>query len=230
MGDAERIAEKTAATIEAAKDEATKVERKQWMEISCAVVLSLATTASAWCAYQSQLWGGSQIDALASAARAGRESTEHTIAAVQYRMFDAMMLIKYTEMRAHGDKELDQFLYDRFRPEMKNAMAAWLKTDPFNDPKAPRTPFDMPEYVQKHQDAAKSQDLIAEQMEAVANHASHQSDTYLLLTVIFASVLFFGGIASTFQSQRLQLVMSMMALSLFAGTVVALAMMPVCPE
>ena len=230
MDDSERAAETTQIAKEAAANEAANIERKQWMEISCAVVLSLATTASAWCAYQSQLWGGAQIDALAAAARAGRESTEHTISAVQYRMFDAMMLIKYTEMRAHGDKDLDQFLYDRFRPELKNAMTAWLKTDPYNNPKAPRTPFEMPEYVQKHQESARAQDTISEQMETVANHASHQSDTYLLLTVIFASVLFFGGIASTFQSQRLQLVMSMMALSLFAGTVVALAMMPVCRE
>ena len=33
-------------------------KRKPWFELACAIVLALATTASAWCAYQSKLWGG----------------------------------------------------------------------------------------------------------------------------------------------------------------------------
>src|SRR6185437_15294140 len=84
--------------------------RKEWVEVTCAIVLSLATTASAWCAYQSQLWGGAQLAAMAKSARAGRESTENTISAIQFRMFDAMMLIKYLELKAHGDEKLDAFL------------------------------------------------------------------------------------------------------------------------
>jgi hypothetical protein len=28
----------------------------------------------------------------------------------------------------------EKFLFDRFRPEMKKAVDAWLKTDPFNKP------------------------------------------------------------------------------------------------
>ena len=35
-------------------------KKKRGFEIAVAVVLSLATTASAWCAYQSKLWGGAQ--------------------------------------------------------------------------------------------------------------------------------------------------------------------------
>ena len=223
MSDAVKVSE--GASAQNAADEKS---RKQWIEVACAVVLSLATTASAWCAYQSQRWGGAQTSALAAAAKAGRESTEHTLSAMQFRMFDAMMVVKYSEMHVHGDKELDQFLLDRFRPEMKKAMEAWLKTEPFKNPTAPRTPFEMPEYVEKHKEAASKQDAIAAQMAEVADHASSQSDTYLLLTVIFASVMFFGGIVGTFDSQRLQIVMSMMALSLFGGTIIALALMPIC--
>jgi hypothetical protein len=43
-------------------------KRKPWFELACAIVLALATTASAWCAYQSKLWGGAQM------ARATRRS------------------------------------------------------------------------------------------------------------------------------------------------------------
>ncbi|HKD37284.1 MAG TPA: hypothetical protein VKB78_10795 [Pirellulales bacterium] len=34
--------------------------RRTWMEVACAIVLSLATTCSAWCAYQSKIWSGEQ--------------------------------------------------------------------------------------------------------------------------------------------------------------------------
>jgi len=34
---------------------------RQGFEIACAIILALATTASACCAYPSKLWGGAQI-------------------------------------------------------------------------------------------------------------------------------------------------------------------------
>jgi hypothetical protein len=67
--------------------------RNRWMEVASAVLLALATTASAWCAYQSTLWGGVQTFRLAAAARAGRESNQQSLAALQGRAFDAQMLI-----------------------------------------------------------------------------------------------------------------------------------------
>jgi len=83
--------------------------RKPWFELACAIVLALATTASAWCAYQSKLWG-------------------------------------------------------------------------------------------------------------------------VLLTVVFASVLFFGGIARAFDSRPLRTILAALAVLLFLGTLVALTTMPVCHE
>ncbi len=38
-------------------DAVEKDQRQRWVEIVCAIVLSLATMASAWCAYQATLWG-----------------------------------------------------------------------------------------------------------------------------------------------------------------------------
>ncbi len=44
-----------------------KDERSRWFEITCAIVLSLATTASAWSAYEATLWSGVQTFRLAAA-------------------------------------------------------------------------------------------------------------------------------------------------------------------
>ena len=52
----------------------------------------------------------------------------------------------------------------------------------------------------------------------------------MLLTVVFASVLFFGGIARAFDSRRLRVVLAALAVVLFVGTLIALSTMPICHE
>ena len=58
-----------------------KDKRTRWVEITCAVVLSLATMSSAWCAYQATLWGGVQTFRLAAAQKAGKPWVLDPIAA-----------------------------------------------------------------------------------------------------------------------------------------------------
>src|SRR5262249_58732961 len=113
--------------------EKPEVERKRWVEVICALVLALATMASAWCAYQATLWGGVQTFRLAAAGKAGRDNVKNSIEGMQARSFDATMFIHYMEARSQGRKELEELLYQRFRPEMKHAVDAWLKTDPLNN-------------------------------------------------------------------------------------------------
>ncbi|MFL5240864.1 MAG: hypothetical protein ACJ8FY_02035 [Gemmataceae bacterium] len=207
-----------------------KEKRQRWVEIACAVVLALATTASAWCAYQATLWGGVQGFRMAEAGKAGRESSENTITSLQFRAFDASMLLKFIEAKSAGNTKLADFLYHRFRPEVKKALDAWLKTDPFNNPNSPPSPLAMPEYVQKEAEEAKRQEALAEQAFAGAREANETGDRYVLLTVIFTSVLFFGGIGGIFDSRWLRVVLGIIALALFLGTMIALTAMPICRE
>jgi hypothetical protein len=58
--------------------------------------------------------------------------------------------------------------------------------------------------------------------------ANQTSDTYVLLTVLFAAVLFFGGIAGMADSRRLRIIILTIALALFVVTVAFLATMPIC--
>src|SRR5262249_35248189 len=169
-------------------------KRGRWLEVVCAAMLALATMASAWCAYQATLWSGVQTFRLAAAAKAGRESTEQHLAALQGRAFDGQMLISYLENKGRGDEKLAAFLHQRFRPEAKKAVDSWLEADPFNNPKAPRTPFQMTEYVQPELQRAKRLDEEFARAQSDAEHANESSDRYVLLTVLFATVLFFGGI------------------------------------
>jgi hypothetical protein len=207
-----------------------KDKRTRWVEITCAVVLSLATMSSAWCAYQATLWNGVQTFRLAAAEKAGRDSSTASVEALQARAFDASMFISYMQAKNEGNERQEKFLFKRFRPETKKAVEAWLKTDPFNNPQAPLGPFKMAEYVQPELEDAKRHDQQFAKEHAAAEHANENSDTYVLLTVLFASVLFFGGIAGTIESHRLRVTILAIALILFVVTLGVLATMPICHE
>ncbi|HHT9127115.1 MAG TPA: hypothetical protein ACFYD6_15060 [Candidatus Brocadiia bacterium] len=222
--------QETAETLRRILDVVEKDRRKRWIEITCAAVLALATTFSAWCVYQSTLWSGAQTFRLTAAGRMGREAAEASVSALQARSFDALMLIDYIEAKYQGDEGVEKFLFDRFRPEMKKAVDAWLKTDPLNNPTAPPSPFHMAEYVQKELAEAKRQDELAGQQLIAAQEANETSDTYVLLTVLFASVMFFSGICGTFQSRWLRLIVLSIALALLMFTMIALGTMPICRE
>ena len=220
----------TAAVLQRILNAVEGKQRKRWVEVACAVVLSLATTASAWCAYQSTLWGGVQLFQLHGASAASRKAAELNITALEYRSFDGAIGLSFMEALFRGDKKQEEFLRSRFRPELKKAMNAWLATDPLNNPAAPRGPFLMAEYVQQELIDAKHQEELSAVQYSAAQQANKTSDTYVLLTVLFASVLFFGGIGGTFQSDRLRTTVFIIAVVLFLVTLIALGTLPICRE
>ena len=122
------------------------------------------------------------------------------------------------------------YMHMRFRPEMKPAVAAWLQLDPLNNPAAPSSPFRMTEYAQKETAEVARQEELAAQAMTASREARGFSDDYALLTVVFASVLFFGGIARAFDSRPLRTSLAALAVLLFLGNLVVLATMPVCHE
>lgn len=205
-------------------------KRQRGPEIVAAIVMSLATVGSAWCAYQATLWGGVQAFRLGAANAAGREASKLSIQAVQARAFDASMFVSYIEARGRQDDRVADFLSQRFRPEMSRAFEAWLRTDPIHNVDAPKSPLQMSEYVQAAVLESERKDAEAANLIAEGQQANHNADRYVLLTVLFASTLFFGGIAGMVESRRLKMIVFCVSVALFLGTMTALAMMPVCRD
>lgn len=222
--------EQTKALLQTLLDAAAGRQRRRGLEIACAFMLALSTMASAWCAYQSTLWDGVQTFRIAGANRAGREATQFSIEATQLRAFDAQMVIAYIEARSRGDEQSAEFLHQRFRPEARKAFDAWMATDPFHSTGNPQRLFALAEYVQPELQEAERRHTESSAHMAIAHRANRASDTYVLLTVLFASVLFFGGICGTFQSERLRLIVFSIAVTLFAGTLIVVATLPICAE
>lgn len=171
----------------------------RWVEFFSAIVLALATVLTAWCGYQASLWGGTQTEAANEAAAARIASSEKATISMLRSSIQVGLFVEYASAVAQEETELADFLYKRFPSALKIATDAWLATDPLENPDAPLSPFDMAEYQLPETAEAKSLEVVAAQKNEEASQANERSDEFVLLTVIFATVLFFGGISGKFQ-------------------------------
>lgn len=203
-------------------------QRKRGLEIPTAILLALATMTSAWCAFQAARWGSVQTFRLSESSDAARGATEQMLEALQYRAGDAQVALAYADARGRGDEKMTEFFLNRFRPEARRAFDVWLRTDPFGNSGAPPRPFEMEEYTQREVQKATQLNESAAKLLDAAHQASNNGDRYVLLTVLLASVLFFGGIVGTFQEHRLRLLLFGLAVVLFAATLIVLATLPIC--
>jgi hypothetical protein len=209
----------------------TVISRKRdinhWIEIVSAVLISLATVVSAWCAYQSALWAGEALINFNLADAARSESVRMANRALQLTTIDVKLFTEYVTAYSNGNQDLADFLFNRFRPEMKLATEAWIETQPLINPDAPGTPFDMPEYQSVAQ--AESDRLHTEAVDHLddAHIANRRSDEYILLTVIFTSVLFFAGISTKFESVNIQISMVAFASLIFVVMLILVGTFPI---
>jgi len=212
-------------------DRASQVDRQarndRRLEIISAILLSLATVASAWCAYQSARWNGVQALSFSAANSARTESVRMSNAALQLTSIDVTTFVQFASAYSEDNQFLMEFLYERFRPELKTAVDAWIATKPLQNPDAPSTPFAMAEYKSSAQDESDRLLGVAEQKLGEAQQANQTSDNYVLLTVMFASVLFFGGISSKFEVFKVRAALIALAILVFTIGLIILATYPI---
>ena len=75
----------------------------------------------------------------------------------------------------------------------------------------------LPEYTVEQDSIAAGADLESKEMWALARQYDQRGDRYVLLTVIFASVLFFGGISEKFEDNQVRVWILVMGTLLFTG-------------
>jgi hypothetical protein len=187
----------------------------RWIEFLSAAVLALATVATAWCGYQAAIWGGNQTEHMARANQATVQSAQFSNTATQIKAVHANLFVAWASALSEGNRKLADFLYQRFPAELKTATDAWMTTQPLTNTNAPKTPFQMPEYIVAESNQAAAMDALARTQMEQATNANTISDRYVLLTVIFASVLFFGGVSGKFQSRAVDLAMLILAAVIF---------------
>jgi hypothetical protein len=170
------------------------------LELVSAVLLAMATVATAWSAYQSRQWTGEQ--ALNTSKATAQRIAENRFAALANRQvqIDVATFTQWLDARALDRPRLAAFYRQRFRPEFKPAFAAWLATRPLENAAAPSTPFAMPQYRLAANAQAERLERSAAQSSERSKAANERADNYLLAVVLLATALFFAGISMKLES------------------------------
>jgi len=197
------------------------------LELVAAVLLALATVATAWSGYQSTRWNGEQSKAAARTNALRIDSTKAAGLANTQTEVDVATFTQWINAYAQRQTKLTNFYFERFRKEFRPAVEAWVATRPLRNPKAPLTPFAMPQYKLAARAEAERLDAEAEVSAADARRDLQRASNYVLGVVLFASALFFAGISTKLTSPRIRVAMLALGCVVFLVTAIWLATSPV---
>jgi len=196
------------------------------LDLLSTVLLALAAVATAWATYQGAHWRSEQ-------GLAGNRSTAARVqanraAGVANREIqnDALVFTQWVDAYSAGDAELAAFYFRRFRPEFRVAVSAWTATKPLTNPKAPLTPFHVPEYRSAALATADRLEAKGGIESAVAQEHVDRADRYTLCVVLFATSLFFAGISTRLRTERSRGAVLAMGWVMFLGALVWMATFP----
>ena len=200
------------------------VRRDRRVELIAAIMLSIATVVTAWAAYQATRWSGDQSENYTQASATRTESVRSSTLANRQVLIDVDTFLNWMDAEQSGDHDLADDIHARMREEFLPAFDAWLETAPAGAiPDG--TPFELPEYRLAAEEMAKQLEVKASRLFADGNESNQVSDDFVLAAVLFASVLFFSGLAGTFDSLRAQLFLLILgAVMLVVGTIIVITL------
>jgi hypothetical protein len=196
-------------------------------EIGTTLLLALAAVATAWSSYQAARWQGEQARSFGRASATRLESTRASGVANRQIQIDVATFIQWVDAYAHNDAMLESFYRKRFRPEFAPAVDAWVRTRPLVNPRAPLTPFAMPQYRVAANDEAERLERTASAFAAEASRNIDKATRYVLCVVLFAASLFFAGMSTRLPTSMTRGAALGIGWCVFLGTLAWLATFPV---
>jgi hypothetical protein len=196
-------------------------------EVASTVLLALAAVATAWCSYQATRWNGEQVKASSRTNALRIEAARAQGRAQAVTQVDVATFTEWVDAYAHRETRLADFYFRRFRSEFKPAVTAWLATKPLRNPKAPLTPFAMPQYRLAATAEADRLDAESEASAAIVRRYIQRASNYVLGVVLFAVALFFAGMSAKLAGRAVRLATLALGWAPFAGTVAWIATSPV---
>lgn len=201
--------------------------RSTRLELFAAVLLGVAAVATAWSSFQATRWNGEQSRAASQTNAIRIDAARAQALADADIQVDLAVFIQWVDARAQRDAGLEHFYEARFRDEFRPAFEAWLATDPFREPDSPPSPFAMDEYEPEAQTRADMLDRQAEASAAEVRRDIQRAGDYVLGVVLFAVALFFAGISTKLESERLRLALLVVGWFVALSTIAWIATFPV---
>ena len=196
------------------------------IEIAEALVLAIVAVTTAWSGYQSAKWDGHQALLYGTASRLRVEAAATGEEARQFLLFDGLNLNAWIEATARKDEKLAAYYQRKFSPEFRVAFAAWLKTDPLNNPDAPPGPFVMAEFHNALLEQSKRLNTEATAAFKQGTEARETAEKYVRITVVLATVLFLIALAQRFKIRKVRFGMLVVAASLMVYALVTAGTYP----
>lgn len=229
--------------LEAAEDRRTEAGRlDRRFELLEVLLMSVAAVLLAWTGFQATKWSGVQANSYSEAGARRIEASQASDLAAQQSTVD---VVTFTQWLAALEREglldvedppatsytpdpelVSGFLYERFRPEFKVAVDAWVATRPYDNAEAPPTPFVMAEYEVAATGEADRLARAADRSAATARQANQRSDNYVLVTILFATVLFFAGVSSKMDTARARIILLALGSTLLVTSSIVLVLFP----
>jgi hypothetical protein len=197
------------------------------VEVVSTTLLAVAAVATAWSGYQATRWNGEQAKASGRTNAIRIEAARAQGLSEAQKEVDVATFSQWVDAYALGRTELADFYFNRFRNELRPAVDAWIATKPLKNPRAPLTPFAMPQYRQASAAEAKRLDAEAEISSATVRRNIQRASNYILGVVLFSVSLFFGGISTKISDARLGTITLALGCIVFLGTLIWIATSPV---
>lgn len=200
--------------------------RSKSIEVVTVLVLSVAGLLTSWSSFQSLLWEGRQA---AHYSRANLIRTKASTAELQAdarRAIDVHLFSAWMAAKSTGKDKLAEIYRVRFPPELRTAFDAWMRTNPFENPNAPASPFSNGGVRPPGEQASGSLGEQAAREFDAGIEANRIADDFAQATVFFAIALFFGGIAQVFRFRSARLILLAVALAACIVAVVRLMGLP----
>lgn len=196
-------------------------------DVLTTAVMALATVLTAWSGFQAAKWSGEMSIEFSKAGAARTESAQQHGAAGQQITIDYLTFADWLGHIGDNDADSAEYVRERFRDELAVAVDAWALTNPQSNPDAPQSPFDMTEYSNARLTSAGELTDDADDFTTNALTANSRGDRYTSLTVLFATVLLFAGLAGQRTNPLMRRAMMTLALTGLVVGGVLLATFPV---
>jgi hypothetical protein len=203
--------------------------RERWLTITEATLLAVVAVLAAWSGFASAKWSTHSSLDLAKASAARTEANRAAYEAANLKSFDSTMFDAWFTAYVAHNKAAMRVAEERFRPVYLTAFKAWLVTDPFHNPNAPKGPGYMPQYKLPEVTLSNALDSKANTYYALGEQAGSNADGYVRTTVYLATVLFLVGISGHFKVRAARIGLISIAGVILVFSVVSLILAPKPP-
>jgi hypothetical protein len=196
------------------------------LELLAVILLGVATIGSAWSAYQATQWNGDEADLARQASDQRVEAARLFGLATQLASYDSNVVAQYANALAAGDERLIEFFRTAMmRPAFLPFLDRWQAA--LESGAEPTFLLDDQEYQAALLGDYEAAQASAEALMSDSAEAQERADEYVLLTLVFASALFFAGVTSSFRMRLPRILLLIGATLLIAYAAARLVELPV---